>query len=132
MGCKFPEHHGSSGGVDTGTGGSSWFLVATVIGVVLFASVIGTIIHVVSIALVFVGIAAIAVCGGRLWWRLSHRPARELPVAYRPQMRATRWPALPQDAPAELDRGQHLHIHLGGLSAAERAEALRQIRGGHQ
>jgi len=26
--------------------------------------------------------------------------------------------------------GQHLHLHLGGLSAAERAEVMRQLRGG--
>ena len=26
--------------------------------------------------------------------------------------------------------GQHLHLHLGGLSAAERAEIMRQLRGG--
>jgi hypothetical protein len=26
--------------------------------------------------------------------------------------------------------GQHLHLHLGGLSAAERDEVMRQLRGG--
>jgi hypothetical protein len=128
MGCKFPEHHG--GGADTGTGGSWLFPVAAIAGVMLFSSVIGAVIHVLALVMTFVGIATLSTGAGWLWWRLSHRRPRELPVAYRPQMRSARWPGLPQETPAELDRGQHLHIHLGGLSAAERAEALRQIRGG--
>jgi hypothetical protein len=35
-----------------------------------------------------------------------------------------------QPPPASLDGGQHLHLHLGGLTAAERAEVMRQLRGG--
>jgi hypothetical protein len=32
--------------------------------------------------------------------------------------------------PASLDGGQHLHLHLGGLTPAERAEVMRQLRDG--
>jgi hypothetical protein len=35
-----------------------------------------------------------------------------------------------QPPPASLDGGQHLHLHLGGLTPAERAEVMRQLRGG--
>jgi hypothetical protein len=126
MPCDFPEHHGSDGG-------GAWPLVVAVIVAALFASVIGTIIHILAMVLTFVGIAALAAGGGRLWWRLSHRPQRQVPVQYQPQMTPPRWgrPGLPQDQPEAIGQGgQHLHIHLGGLSAAERAEALRQLRGG--
>jgi hypothetical protein len=125
MNCPFPEHHSSGGS------GSWWPLAVAVIVAALFASVIGTIIHILATAMVFVGIAALAVGGGRLWWMLAHRPRRELPVQYRPQM-TSRWgrPGLPQDQPDAIGQGgQHLHLHLGGLTPAERAEVMRQIRG---
>jgi hypothetical protein len=133
MGCKFPEHHGG-GGFDTGTGGSWWPLGVAVAAAALFAPVIGVFIHVLSLVLTFVGIAAIASGGGWLWWRLKHgRPQ----VAYRPQMTPvqSRWgrPVLPRDTPAAVGQGgQHLHINLAGASPEAVAEAMRQIRGGHQ
>ena len=45
------------------------------------------------------------------------------PPQQRPPLRAQ------QPPPAVQDGGQHLHIHLAGLSAAERAEVMRQLRG---
>jgi hypothetical protein len=132
MGCKWPEHHGG-GGTDTGTGGSWVPLGAAVIAAALFAPLIGVIIHVLALVLTFVGIAAVASGGGVLWWRLAHRQPRQL--AYRPQMQVQpRWgrPGLPQDQQDAIGQGgQHLHLHLGGLSPAERAEVMRQLRGGH-
>jgi hypothetical protein len=124
MPCDFPEHHGSGGG-------AWWPLIVAVIVAALFASVIGTVIHILALVLTFTGIAALAAAGGRLWWMLAHRPRRELPVQYRPQM-TSRWgrPGLPQDHQDAIGQGgQHLHINLAGASPEAVAEAMRQIRG---
>jgi hypothetical protein len=80
MPCDFPEHHGSSGG------GPPWPLIFAVIAVALGSTVVGAIIHILSIALTFIGIAALAVGGGRLLWWLGHRQQRQIPVQYQPQM----------------------------------------------
>lgn len=132
MGCRFPEHH-SAGGIDLGKGGAWWPLGVAVIAAALFARVIGEFIHVLSIVLTFTGMAAIAAGGGyvALRWRL--RQQRRLQVQYQPQMQPVRrgWgrQELPQQPPAVEQGGQHLHIHLGDMSAAEKAEVFRQIRG---
>jgi hypothetical protein len=52
---------------------------------------------------------------------------RYAPWLQPPQQRQ-QFPA--QQPPASLDGGQHLHLHLGGLTDAERAEVMRQLRGG--
>jgi hypothetical protein len=131
MGCKFPEHHG--GGFEIGSGGSWWPLAGAVLLVALGASVIGAVIHILAIAMTFIGIAAVAVATGRVWWWLHHRPQRQLQMQYRPQMNQPRWrPGLPRDqAQPELGQGgPQLHLHLGDASPAAIAEALRQLRGG--
>ena len=35
-----------------------------------------------------------------------------------------------QQSPAVQGGGQHLHLHLDGMTPAERAEVMRQLRGG--
>jgi hypothetical protein len=125
MPCDFPEHHGSSGG------GPPWALIIAVGAVALLAPLVGVIIHVIALVLTFTGIASLATGGGWVWWRLAHRQPRQL--AYRPQTQVSRWgrPGLPQDPPDAIGQGgQHLHLHLGGLTPAERAEVMRQLRGG--
>jgi hypothetical protein len=125
MGCDFPEHHGSSGG------GPPWALIIAVCAVALLAPLVGVIIHVIALVLTFVGIASIAAGGGWAWWRITHRQPRQL--VYQPQTQmAPGWgqPGLPQDQQQAIGQGgQHLHLHLGGLSPAERAEVVRQLRG---
>lgn len=125
-GCNFPQHHSSGGG------GAWWPLVAAVIVAALFAPVIGAFIHVLSLVLTFTGMAAVAAGGGWVWWRVSHRQPRQLQTQYAPQMQAQpqrRGFQAPQQ-PAVGQGGQHLHIHLGDMSPMERAETIRQIRGG--
>jgi hypothetical protein len=46
-----------------------------------------------------------------------------------PQPQRYQFPAQ-QPPPASIDGGQHLHLHLGSLTPAERAEVMRQLRGG--
>jgi hypothetical protein len=120
MGCDFPEHHGSGGG-------SWWPLVVAVIVAALFASVIGTVIHILAMVMTFVGIAALASGGGWLWWRLSHRPQRQLQMQYQPQM-TSRWgrPGLPQDQAQPIE--QHVHHHWHGISAEDVAAVVRRQR----
>lgn len=84
-GCQFPEHHGS--------GGPSIGPVAIVVGlVVLGASAITAIIHVIALVVTFVVLGAVVTLavGGPLW--LHHRMARrQLQTQYQPQMQAPRW-----------------------------------------
>lgn len=54
---------------------------------------------------------------------VPHRPAAGRGLAVHRQVLQTQQPQVEQC-------GQHLHLHLGGLSPPERAEAMRQLRGG--
>jgi hypothetical protein len=122
MGCKFPEHHGGGGG-GVVSDGAWWPLVGCVVLVALLSTVIGVIIHILAIAMTFIGIAAVAVGAGRVWWWLGHREQRQLRMQYRPQMAPPpRWqrPRVEQQQPAAVS-GPHLHFHT-----AEAVEAFRR------
>jgi hypothetical protein len=123
MPCDFPEHHNSGGG----WGGP----IAAIFTAMILAAALGPLLHWLEIALVCVGIDAAITVGLTVRRRLRQHQA--LPQGrYRPWMQPQpqrqQFPA--QQPPSGLDGGQHLHLHLGELSAAERAEVMRQLRGG--
>jgi hypothetical protein len=128
MPCDFPEHHGSGGGFNS-------LAVAVVVGAAaLLAGVITAIIHIVAIALTFIGLGAVAagVIAVPLWLRRGRERRAMMAGRYVPFMQPPpqRHQLGGQQPPAGLDGGQHLHLHLGELSPAERAEVMRQLRGG--
>ena len=125
MPCDFPEHHGSGGGINPVA------VMVVVAAAALLAGVITAIIHIVAMALTFIGLGAVAagVIAVPVWLRRR----RALPQGrYVPWIQPTPQPGQfgAQQPPAGLDGGQHLHIHLGELSAAERDQVMRQLRGG--
>jgi hypothetical protein len=129
MPCDFPEHHGS------GDGFNPMAVVVVVVAAALLAGVITALIHIVAVALTFIGLGAVAagVIAVPLWLRRA-RERRAMMAAgrYVPFMQPAprRQFGAQQPPPASLDGGQHLHLHLGGLSASERDEVIRQLRGG--
>jgi len=123
MNCPYPEHH-SSGGVWGGP-------IAAIFAAMVAAAVVGPMLHWLLVALACIGVGAavtVALVARKRW--LEYQALRQ--GQYQPQMRpAQPWRHVPtQQPPAVQDGGQHLHLHLGGLSAAERAEVMRQLRGG--
>jgi len=124
MSCPFPEHHNSGGG----WGGP----IAAIFTAMIAAVVLGPLLHWLEIALACLGIGAAITAGlvARRRWR-EHQAltqGRYAPWMQPPQQRQ-QFPGR-QQPPAVQDGGQHLHLHLGGLSPAERAEVMRQLRGG--
>jgi hypothetical protein len=121
MPCDFPKHHGSSGG---GWGGP----IAAIFTAMILAAVLGPLLHWLEIALACVGIAAAITVGLTVRRRWRQRQALP-PGRYVPWMPPSRQhPQLGGQQPsASLDGGQHLHLHLGGLTPAERAEVMRQL-----
>ena len=124
-GCNFPEHHGSGGG----WGGP----IAAIFTAMIAAVVLGPLLHWLEIALACLGIGAAITAGlvVRRRWR-EHQAltqGRYMPWLQPPQQRQ-QFPGRQQQPPAVQDGGQHLHLHFGGLSAEERAEVMRQLRGG--
>jgi hypothetical protein len=131
MNCPFPEHHSSSSG---GWGGP----IAAIFAAMVAAVVLGPLLHWLLIALACLGLGGAIgfVLTVRKRW-IEHQAAQTMmQQGYVPQMQPQRppWaPQLPQyqqPPPAVQDGGQHLHLHLGGMSPAERAEVMRQLRGG--
>ena len=62
-------------------------------------------------------------------WRQHQALAQGRYVPWmQPQPQRHQFPAQPP--PPAVNGGQHLHLHLGGLSPEERAEVMRQLRGG--
>jgi hypothetical protein len=123
MNCPYPEHHGSGGG----WGGP----IAAIFTAMIAAVVLGPLLHWLEIALACLGIGAAITAGlvVRRRWR-EHQALTQ--GRYVPWMKPTqqRQQLGTQQPPAAVDGGQHLHIHLGGLTDAERAEVMRQLRGG--
>jgi hypothetical protein len=126
MPCDFPEHHSSGGG----WGGP----IAAIFTAMIAAVVLGPLLHWLEIALACLGVGAVITAGLVVRRRLrEHQAMRQmLQGGYVPQMQPQRQPQQfpAQQPPAAVDGSQHLHIHLGGLSPAERAEVMRQLRGG--
>ena len=125
MSCPYPEHHG---------GGGSWAgpIVAILLAMVA-AAILGPVLHLVLLALTIAGVVLLGGLAGLVLWHAHRRLGGQLPVWQRtthhlqpPQQRRQ----VPQQPPAAVDGGQHLHLHLGGLTPAERAEVMRQLRGG--
>jgi hypothetical protein len=125
MNCPYPEHHSSRGG----WGGP----IAAVFTAMIAAVVLGPLLHWLEIALACLGIGAAITAGlvVRRRWR-GHQAltqGRYVPWLHPPQQQ--QFPGR-QQPPAVQDGGQHLRLHLGGLSAAERAEVMRPLRGGQR
>jgi hypothetical protein len=128
MGCPWHEHHESGGGFNP-------VAVAVVVAAAaLAAGVITALIHIIAIALTFIGLGAVAagVIAVPLWLRRGRERRAMMAGRYVPytQPPPQRHPLGDQQPPASVDGGQHLHLHLGGLTPAERAEVMRQLRGG--
>jgi hypothetical protein len=94
---------------------------------------LGRLLRWLEIALACLGIGAAFTAGLVVRRRWRERQAltqdRYVPWLQLPQQQRQQFPGA-QQPPAVQDGGQHLHLHLGGLSAAERAEVMRQLRGG--
>ena len=85
--------------------------------------------HWLEIALGCIGIGAAITVGltvRRRWRQHQALPQGRYVPWMRPQLQRQQLDAQPP--PASVDGGQHLH--LGGLTATERAEVMRQLRGG--
>jgi hypothetical protein len=122
MNCPYPEHHSSGGG----WGGP----IAAIFTAMIAAVVLGPLLHWLEIALACLGIGAAITAGlvVRRRWR-EHQAltqGRYVPWLQPPQQRHQ----VPQQPPDAVQGGQHLHLHLGGLTAQERAEVMRRLRGG--
>jgi hypothetical protein len=127
MPCDFPEHHGSGGGFNP------MAVVVVVAVAALAAGVITALIHIIAMALTFIGLGAVAagVIAVPLWLRRGRERRAMMAGRYVPWMQPPqqRRQLGAQQPPASVDGGQHLHLHLGGLTPAERAEVMRQLRG---
>jgi hypothetical protein len=124
MNCPYPEHHSSSGG----WGGP----IAAIFTAMIAAVVLGPLLHWLEIALACLGIGAAITAGlmARRRWRQHQALTQGRYVPWmQPSQQREQFPGR-QQPPAVQDGGQHLHLHLGGLSPAERAEVMRQLRGG--
>jgi hypothetical protein len=120
--CSFPEHHGSGDGMGGGV------IVLAVCASFAFMAVFAFALKLIAIGLV---VASFALMAGAVWILLRWLYQRTLVSYTRPAVPPLR-PHAP--FPARRDQpevgGQHLHLHLGGMTPAERAETIRQIRGG--
>jgi hypothetical protein len=110
MPCDFPEHHGSGGGFNP------MAVVVVVAAAALLAGVITAIIHIVAMALTFIGLGAVV--AGVIAVPLAVRRARDRRMLaqgrYVPWMQPQppRQQFQDQQPPAAVGGGQHLHIHL--------------------
>lgn len=124
MNCPYPQHHSSGGG----WGGP----IAAIFTAMIAAAVLGPLLHWLEIALACVGLGAAITVGlvaRRRWRERQALPQGRYVPWLQPQPQRQQFPG-PQQPSAVQDGGQHLHLHLGGLTAAERAEVVRQLRGG--
>jgi hypothetical protein len=122
MPCDYPEHHSSGGG----WGGP----IAAIFTAMIGAVVLGPLLHWLEIALACLGIGAAitaALVVRRRWREHQALPRGRYVPRLQPQPQRRQLGA--QQPPQAVDGGQHLHLHLGGLTPAERAEVMRQIRG---
>jgi hypothetical protein len=95
------------------------------------AVVLGPLLHWLEIALACIGLGAAITVGltvRRRWRQRQALPHGQYVPWLQHQPQRQQFPAQ-QPPPSSLDGGQHLHLHLGGLSPAERAEVMRQLRG---
>jgi hypothetical protein len=123
-GCNFPEHHSSGGG----WGGP----IAAIFTAMIGAVILGPLLHWLEIALACFGVGAAIAFGltvRRRWRQHQALPQGRYVPWIQPPRQQQQFPGY-QQPPAVQDGGQHLHLHLGGLSDAERTEVMRQLRGG--
>lgn len=121
MRCPEPGAHKPSG-----EGG--WMAPAVFLVAAIFFAMFGWAVNLLLIGVFVAAFVLVAGVAAMLLIRAHRLILGGGQVRYVPQMSAPR-PA-PPARPAVPPGGQHLHIHLGDLSPAERAAALRQIRGG--
>jgi hypothetical protein len=123
--CPFPEHHGNGG---AGWGGP----IAAIFTAMIGAVILGPLLHWLEIALACFGVGAAIAFGltVRRRWRQHQALPQGRYVPYMQPPPQQRQLGAQQQPPASVDGGQHLHLHLGGLTPAERAEVMRQLRGG--
>ena len=125
MNCPYPEHHGSGGG----WGGP----IAAILLAMVAAAILGPVLHLVLLALTIAGVNLLGGLVGLVLWHAHRRLGGQLPVWQRashiqPQRQRRQVPPAQQ---GELGQGGYqLHLHLGGMTPTERAEAIRQLRGG--
>jgi hypothetical protein len=126
MPCDFPEHHGSGGGFNP------MAVVVVVAAAALLAGVITALIHIIAMALTFIGLGAVAagVIAVPLWLRRGRERRAMMAGRYVPWMQPTQQPRQFGAQQQPVQAGPQLHLHLGDASPAQIAEALRQIRGG--
>ena len=123
MNCSYPEHHDSGGGSWTGP-------ITVILVAMVAAAVLGPVLHMIELALTIAGAVLRGGAVGLVLWHLHRRLSSPLPVWQRvPHLQSRRQVPQRQEQPELGQGGQHLHPHLGGLSAAERAEVMRQLRG---
>ena len=118
MNCPYPEHHNGSGG---GWGGP----IAAIFAAMVAAAVIGPMLHWLLVALACISVGAavtVALVARKRWLEYQAlRAGRYVPWLQPPQQFPGR-----QQPPAVQDGGQHLHLHLGGMTPEQVAEILRR------
>jgi hypothetical protein len=132
MPCDFPEHHGSGGGGWAGP-------IAAIFAAMVAAALIGPWLHwiLLAVACIIIGAVVTGILVVRARLRQHQRIQHLIEHGYRPYLQPQQ-PQFPGQRPAQQlpvqqqpqveQGGQHLHFH--GVSPAEIAEALRQLRGG--
>jgi hypothetical protein len=118
--------------------GIGFMPVAVLLSACLIVSAFGWVLTTIGIGL---AVGAVALAAGFIFLTLRHYhrwlESTRVPAWQRighihpqPQVTARQVPQFPARQRPVVDSGQHLHLHLGGLTPAERAEAIRQLRGG--
>jgi len=96
------------------------------------AVVLGPLLHWLEIALACLGLGAAITAGlvVRRRWREHQALTQGRYVPWMQPGQQSQQVPQAQQQPEAVQGGQHFHLHLGGLTPAERAEAIRQLRGG--
>jgi hypothetical protein len=132
MPCDFPEHHSSGGG----WGGP----IAAIFAAMVAAALIGPWLHwiLLAFACIIIGAVITGILVVRARLRQHQRLQHLVEHGYTPYLQPQHQPQFPAQRPAHhipaqhqpqavQDGGQHLHFH--GMTPAEIAEAMRQLRG---
>jgi hypothetical protein len=134
MPCDFPEHHGSGGGGWAGP-------IAAIFAAMVAAALIGPWLHwiLLAVACIIIGAVVTGILVVRTRLPQHQRLQHLIEHGYTPYLQPQQPHQLPLRQPYQLpvqqqqpavqqDGGQHLHFH--GMTPAEIADAMRQLRGG--
>ena len=125
MNCPYPEHHKSGSGI---VGEALMGLLIIAVAVAILSTVLHALI--IGAACFVLGAGTAAVLFARWRWRQHRAMTGGRCVPQMQAQRQRRQVPQAQQQPELGQGGQHFHLHLGGLTAAERAEVMRQLRGG--